>query len=72
MRVGMVRFPRCPGWVTVGWRVEGHLLRQRWQERGGPPLTTPVLRGFGTTLIEQGYQKRGRKRTMSVEGEGLL
>ena len=24
----------------------------RWQEQGGPPVTTPVREGFGTRLIK--------------------
>lgn len=42
------------GTVTVSWRqdAEGSLLLD-WCERGGPAVTAPTRRGFGTTIIEQ-------------------
>jgi len=46
------------GCVEVGWQVpteDGHAhLRLQWTERGGPPVDTPVRRGFGTRLITEG------------------
>jgi two-component sensor histidine kinase len=32
-------------------------LRLRWQESGGPPVTPPDRRGFGSHLIEGGLAK---------------
>jgi light-regulated signal transduction histidine kinase (bacteriophytochrome)/CheY-like chemotaxis protein len=42
------------GKVTVSWRLdpEGSLLLD-WAERGGPPVTAPSRRGFGSTIIER-------------------
>ena len=44
------------GRIAVTWSTEGHgpsrLLRIDWRESGGPPVTAPVRRGFGTRLIE--------------------
>ena len=44
------------GSVRVGWVLEEadgrHLLRLRWEERGGPWVAPPTSRGFGTRLIE--------------------
>lgn len=42
------------GEVSVCWRVDedGSLLID-WAESGGPPVTPPSRRGFGTTVIEQ-------------------
>ena len=43
------------GRLRVHWDVEeesGRLLRLRWQERGGPPVSPPASAGFGTKLIE--------------------
>lgn len=45
------------GQLRVTWSVEpkkdGHLLSLDWIERGGPAVTTPSRRGFGTDLIER-------------------
>lgn len=46
------------GWVEVEWRVYGEgdesRLRLTWTERGGPPVTPPSRKGFGSRLIERG------------------
>ena len=58
------------GRVMVSWTVEGelgkpHRLRLRWAESGGPIVTPPTQRGFGTIVIEQ-------IAANSVNGEVLL
>jgi light-regulated signal transduction histidine kinase (bacteriophytochrome)/CheY-like chemotaxis protein len=42
------------GMVTVTWKTdaEGGLLLT-WEEKGGPVVTAPTRRGFGSTIIEQ-------------------
>lgn len=46
------------GIVEVEWQVDGghdgRHLHLTWQERGGPPVTQPTRRGFGSRLIERG------------------
>ncbi len=45
------------GQVRISWSVfkpNGHrLFTFRWQERGGPRVTPPQQKGFGTTVLEQ-------------------
>jgi two-component sensor histidine kinase len=44
------------GTVTLDWEVieeQGRKLRLIWTEAGGPPVTAPVQRGFGSRLIER-------------------
>jgi PAS domain S-box-containing protein len=44
------------GCVVITWAVTpGDVPRLvlRWQERGGPPVTVPTRKGFGTRLIER-------------------
>jgi two-component sensor histidine kinase len=60
------------GWVTIGWTVEGELLRLRWEERGGPVVTSQIRPGFGTTLIEQSIKSQGGSARMSVGTDGVL
>jgi PAS domain S-box-containing protein len=44
------------GRVTVGWTLEGAgpTLRLTWAETGGPPVSPPTSRGFGSRLLERG------------------
>ena len=45
------------GTIDVAWEVlpdgAGPNLRLTWTESGGPPVTAPVHRGFGSRLIER-------------------
>ncbi len=42
------------GAVDISWRLdEGDRLVIEWRELGGPPVTPPSRRGFGTTIIER-------------------
>lgn len=46
------------GEVAIRWRLDPEADPPRlildWQERGGPPVTPPVTRGFGSRLLERG------------------
>ncbi len=64
-------FSKSEGYVTVSWTVEDAMLRLRWVERGGPPVSTPVRRGFGSTLIEQSARGEGGDARMLVDADGL-
>ncbi|HEY7665898.1 MAG TPA: response regulator [Xanthobacteraceae bacterium] len=59
------------GWVAVSWTIKDHVLRLRWVERGGPSVTAPIARGFGTTLIEQSAKSEGGTAVMLCEAEGI-
>ncbi len=42
------------GQVLLGWEVTADgLLRLRWEETGGPPVSAPSRRGFGSRMIER-------------------
>jgi PAS domain S-box-containing protein len=57
------------GEVRLEWRIDPEgkepRLHLNWIERGGPAVTTPTRRGFGTRLIE-------RSLAQDLEGEVLL
>jgi two-component sensor histidine kinase len=44
------------GRIDIAWRLagppDGEIFYLEWQERGGPPVTSPQRRGFGSRLIE--------------------
>lgn len=41
------------GRVFVGWTVDSGVLAFSWREAGGPAVTAPTRRGFGTRLLER-------------------
>ena len=42
------------GRISVAWQnPETHRLNLQWKERGGPPVSEPTHRGFGSRLIQQ-------------------
>jgi PAS domain S-box-containing protein len=47
------------GKVNVGWKLLGNgvdrKLKLSWRETGGPPVTVPERKGFGSLLIEQSF-----------------
>jgi len=42
------------GRVSVQWTTDGGRFRLRWKETGGPPVSPPAHRGFGSRMIERG------------------
>ena len=42
------------GRVEIAWSAEDGRLRFGWSESGGPEVTVPTRRGFGTRMIERG------------------
>ena len=59
------------GCVGIDWKVVGDMLNLQWVERGGPPVSAPSRRGFGTTLIEQSARSEGGKAEQLIEPDGL-
>jgi PAS domain S-box-containing protein len=41
------------GQVSIRWRVIAGRLHLHWQESGGPPVTAPDRKGFGTTVLQR-------------------
>jgi PAS domain S-box-containing protein len=39
------------GSVEVCWRLDGNIFAMNWTERGGPPVSVPTQRGFGSTVV---------------------
>jgi PAS domain S-box-containing protein len=63
------------GRVAIKWAVESHddtrLLTLTWHEAGGPQVTAPQKRGFGTTLIEQSLKSHGGLVRMTFAASGV-
>ncbi|MEJ1935810.1 HWE histidine kinase domain-containing protein, partial [Nostoc sp. NIES-2111] len=57
----------------VGGAVESQTLSIVWMEAGGPPVTAPTTRGFGSRLLERGLASEMRARVhMGFEPSGLV
>ena len=41
------------GRVAIAWEVKDGRFRLRWQEQGGPPVSPPTRKGFGSIMIER-------------------
>jgi len=61
------------GQVSVTWRREdGGSVKLCWRESGGPPVTPPKRRGFGSTLIERALaMETGGHATLSYARGGV-
>jgi two-component sensor histidine kinase/CheY-like chemotaxis protein len=59
------------GWVTINWTVQDSVLCLNWVEQGGPLVSAPIRRGFGTRLIEQSARSEGGDARMSIEARGI-
>lgn len=65
------------GRVSIGWRTgnaeAGVSLIVQWRESGGPPVSPPQRRGFGSLLVEQSlaYDLNGSAQ-MDFRPEGLV
>ena len=63
------------GRLDISWRVVvedgGRVLRLAWRESGAGPLSSPVSRGFGTTLIERTLQGHGGGANMRFTDDGV-
>ena len=60
------------GRVDIAWTDQNSTLCLDWKEHGGPPVTAPVRRGFGSRLIEQGLAgDLGGEARIAFEPDGL-
>jgi two-component sensor histidine kinase len=62
---------RSSGSVTVRWETDGVDLSVHWKETGGPGLSAPVKKGFGTTLVETTIVRSGGTIESDWQPEGL-
>ncbi len=60
------------GRLSVCWRIEAQDLAIRWTEQGGPSVSPPTRKGFGTAAIVAGIeQQQGGHVTFDWKTEGL-
>jgi PAS domain S-box-containing protein len=63
------------GRVSITWdmkeRATPRRVRLHWKERGGPPVTEPTRKGFGSALIEQTLGKDTSELRLIFDPRGL-
>ncbi len=60
------------GHVSMTWHVEGERLRFEWVETGGPPVSPPTRKSFGTRMMTSlGQQLRGKVQ-LDYRPEGFV
>lgn len=60
------------GHVFIDWVPEGGRLQLNWRESGGPPVSPPTRRGFGTVLVERSLASEGGAVTVRYPPEGVI
>ena len=62
------------GTVDLAWETveSGKVLKLRWQERGGPTVSEPTRRGFGTFIIEQSLNGLDGEAHIRFDPAGLV
>ena len=73
----MVHCPTIPGVVALNWEAVSDngkpKLRLVWTETGGPLVTAPVQRGFGSRLIERSARDQlGGEATVDFLPRGVV
>jgi two-component sensor histidine kinase len=63
------------GTVSVNWSVKDNsgnpTVTFQWRERGGPPVTLPIRKGFGSKLLEHAVAHAGDPPRFEYEPEGF-
>ena len=62
------------GTVKLTWDIDsaGPVLNLHWQEEGGPPVSAPKRRGFGSLMIERSLKGVGGYADLRFEPVGLI
>jgi two-component sensor histidine kinase len=60
------------GTLTIGWTLSGARLNLEWRESGGPPVTAPDHRGFGSRLFLRALDQFNGKVDADFAATGLV
>jgi PAS domain S-box-containing protein len=61
------------GRVDIGWRIDGDQFHLAWEESGGPEVTPPARKGFGSRLISGSFDPTdGTKAELLYEKRGVV
>jgi two-component sensor histidine kinase len=59
------------GHVEIQGNVREQDFSFRWQETGGPPVATPVRRGFGSSVLVESAKAFGKRANLDYASSGL-
>lgn len=59
------------GTVAFSWTCDDALLAMEWVEQGGPPVSAPAERGFGSVLIESSLASEGGSAAVAYLPHGV-
>jgi two-component sensor histidine kinase len=62
---------RTTGSVTARWEIDGGDLSVRWKEIGGPKISAPASKGFGSKLVETTIIRSGGTIASDWQPEGV-
>lgn len=66
---------RDGGTVIIEWQTEQAADRRRvrliWSEIGGPPVSRPTRKGFGSALLSSAFKQNGGEVALDYERRGL-
>jgi two-component sensor histidine kinase len=65
-------FSTDSGSVNLRWTIANDDVRVVWMERGGPPVSKPSRRGFGSVLIERTLADVGGKGVIDYDRAGVV
>ncbi|MEX2692881.1 sensor histidine kinase [Rhizobium mongolense] len=61
------------GRIVVNWTLKDRRVLLTWQESGGPEVTRPNARGFGSVLIEKAFPAKYQAKSLFTYGaSGLI
>lgn len=71
LKYGALSVPE--GRVDIDWSVVDDLFRLSWSDRGGPPVSAPATKGFGTRILTRNLQTDfGGKVDLNYYGSGVV
>lgn len=60
------------GTIALDWQVQGPRLVLTWRERGGPKVSEPSHRGFGSNLIERALKGEQGEARFDFHQDGVV
>lgn len=63
---------RESGGVAIEWAVGDDRFKFRWAEHGGPLVSPPSRKGFGSTMIERALGGQGAEARIEYRAEGIV
>ena len=60
------------GRVTIKWRMDKEAIKLSWRETGGPPVTAPTRRGYGSVMLRRLVDGVGGALETQFQATGLV